>query len=148
MCKYCEEILDEGFDEFGLPFKKYTFHPYNNSFLFFYRNDWVLCDEDGEYLAIIEYCPWCGQDLYNDSDTICGEVKEECHSYAFQLTTFNANIRNVEITDLFYCNYKSIEECKKGMEELINESEAGDCAHVFKLVPVTTYKLTKRWEEC
>lgn len=147
MCKYCENIFFEGLDECGIPYKEHPHYPDTGSFLNFYRNEWTLCNEDGECITVIDYCPWCGRDLYNDSNIVCGEVKEKCHSYAFQLTTFDANIHNVEITDLFYCNYKSIEECKEGMEELINECEVDDCAHVFKLVPVTTYKFTKCWEE-
>lgn len=147
MCKYCENVCFKGQDASGMPYIEYIHHPENGYFLNFYHNEWQLCDKDSEVIMNLNNCPWCGHDLYNNSDIVCGEVKEECHSYAFQLTTFDSDIHNVEITDLFYPNYKSIEECKRGMERLIGEGEAGDCAHVFKLVPIASYKLIKRWEE-
>lgn len=147
MCKYCENVCFKGLEASGKPYVEYIHHPDTGSFLNFYRNEWTLCDKGGEHVTAVDYCPWCGRDLYNNSDIVCGEIKEECHSYAFQITTFDADIHNIEITDLFYSNYKSIEECKKGIESVIDDYEAGDCAHVFKLVPITSYKLVKRWEE-
>lgn len=138
MCKYCEETLDEGFDEFGLPFKKYTFHPYNNSFLILYRNDWVLCDEDGEYLAIIEYCPWCGRAL-DDS-------KEEISDYGY---IFSNNPNPIEAcTDNMTLieGWETPEGIKKEIDVLVNSVQEQYC-HVYKIFPHKTFKRISKWEE-
>lgn len=147
MCKYCENVYFKGQDTSRMPYIEYIHHPEKGYFLNFYRNKWQLCDEDSEVIMNLNNCPWCGRDLCNDSNTVHTEVEEECHSYAFQLTTFDSDIHNVEITDLFYPNYKSIEECEQALKRLIDEGETGDCAHVFKLVPITSYRFIKHWEE-
>lgn len=148
MCMYCEKIATTTISDNGTcyhdrpPRMNGNFIRYNCD-----ADEFVLMNSNEKVICCMDYCPWCGRDLHNDSNTIHAEVKEECYSYAFQLTTFDSDIHNVEITDLFYPNYKSIEECEQGLERLIDEGEAGDCAHVFKLVPVKSYRLVKRWEE-
>lgn len=142
MCEQCTIII-ESTDAY----KQYKQHPISGAFINFYNGGFQLCDIDGMAACNIDCCPWCGRNLYNDSNTVHAEAKEECHSYAFQLTTFDSDIQDVEITDLFYPDYKSIEECEQALKRLIDEGETGDCAHVFKLVPVKSYRLVKHWEE-
>lgn len=125
MCMYCEKIATTTISDNGTCYHDRPSRM-NGNFIRYNcdADEFVLMNSNEKVICCMDYCPWCGRDLHNDSNTIHAEVKEECYSYAFQLTTFDSDIHNVEITDLFYPNYKSIEECEQGLERLIDEGEA------------------------
>lgn len=113
MCKYCENVCFKELEASGKPCVEYIHHPDTGSFLDFYRNEWTLCDKGGECITAVNHCPWCGRDLYNDSDVACGEAKEECHSYAFQVTTFDADIIMLKLPIYSIPTIKALKNAKR-----------------------------------
>lgn len=150
MCYHCKKDPTSKTD--GNNKEYYDYPTYSNgTFIRAYpapNREFFLMDSFRDAVCCLNYCPWCGRNLFEDNAKT--EVKtidmKNITAYAIGYSEVPKHGGD-DFNDLFDAGFENIKEVKEEMEARKGDFDNNMYCHTYALVPVSTYRLVTRWDE-